>query len=151
MKKYIYVLALLFSIPAYAFDYHGIKSGMSKSEVSAVLSKLGTTQDEYNQVDLLMGDVKKLKGVKYSPIMISFTYNYDGKLYKMQLNYYQDQSGPKGIGLKAALESKFKAVVREGRVKLYTSSIDTTVALLIDDEIVKKSIAHHKNTLLKEL
>jgi len=151
MKKIAVILFTVFSITtAHAFDYHGIKSGMTKAEVSEVLKGLGATQDKYNQVDL-MGKDKKLKDVNESPIMMSFTYNYEDRLYKLQLNYLTDQTGPRGLGLKQALEAKFGAEVTEGRLKLYSTSIDNTVAILIDEKMVKSAIAHHKSKYMGEL
>jgi len=156
MKKIAVILFTVFSITtAHAFDYHGIKSGMTKAEVSEVLKGLGATQDKYNQVDLMglagMIKDKKLKDVNESPIMMSFTYNYEDRLYKLQLNYLTDQTGPRGLGLKQALEAKFGAEVTEGRLKLYSTSIDNTVAILIDEKMVKSAIAHHKSKYMGEL
>jgi len=153
MKKAVlaFVFAILTSANAQAFEFHGIKSGMSKEAVSAALTSLGVAQDKYNQVDLLTGDIESLKGVKHSPIMLSFTYNDKDQLYKMQVNYRGDLSTPRGLGLKLALEDRYKAEVKETAIKFYSISIESLVILLVDEKILNSTIARYKEKYLSEL
>lgn len=151
MKKIIIFLTLTFAFNTHAFDYYGIKSGMSKEEVEVKLKSFGVSQDSYNQVDMITGDVKSLKGIELSPIMISFTYNFEDKLYKLQVNYRGTLSNPNGVALKSALQEKFKITPIESEVKVYSISIETLALMFLDDEIVSSTVSKLKQENLTKL
>jgi hypothetical protein len=122
MKKYLLVLlfTITFSTSSYAFDYHGIKSGMTKDQISKVLSGLGVNKvpDEVSY----LSDVQ-LKGVAIMPYILSMEYDYEGKLYKLELTYMGHRL-PEGVNTLAfhqALTEKYKAEIefeRGGEFKL---------------------------------
>ena len=152
MKIFILTLFILVPVSVQAFDFHGIKSGMSNKQVSTELTKFGISQDKNNQVDLITGDTKNMKGVKHSPIMIYFTYNDKDQLYKMQINYHGDFSTPSGLGLKLALEQLYKTDVKETEIKFYdTIRVESLAIILINKSIVESTINRYKNKYLEEL
>jgi len=152
MKKLILALLIIIPINSNAFDFHGIKSGMNNEQVSSIIKQLGASQDKYNQVDLLSGDVKALKGIKKSPILISFEYNDKDELYKMQINYRGDLSYPSGLGLKLALEQLFKVDVKETSIDIgYSIKVASLVIVLLDDVIFTSTINRYKKKYISEL
>ena len=106
--RYHFLVALLVAFTsgnALAFDFHGVKSGMSKEQVSSALNRLGIS-DSSSYVDV--GD-DGISGVKPSPRFLSFGYDHQGKLYQMNIDYLfikKDLTGPQTEAFKEVLEEK---------------------------------------------
>ena len=155
MKKavLVFAFAILISANAQAFEFHGIKSGMSKEAVSAVLESLVVAQNkrygyEVAQDELVydsngVDNIKSLKGVKHPPLSLSLKYNDKDQLYAMEVVYRIDLSEPDGLGLKLALEHLYKAEVKVTR---RFGSL-----FLVDEQIFNSTIARYKEKYLSEL
>ena len=73
----------LFATEAIAFEFHGIKSGMSETEFSSALEHLGGRYSN-GSVDL---NEDGLTGVHYSPTILTPSFDHNGKLYQLKLIY----------------------------------------------------------------
>lgn len=144
MKKYLLILLFAITLPtsAFAFDYHGIKSGMTKDQISKVLSGLGVNKAP-NEVSRL-SDVQ-LKGVAIMPYIMSMEYDYEGKLYKLKLTYMGHRL-PEGVNTLAfhqALTEKYKAEIEIEKASL--------TATIVDEKMMLKNILHYKNEYMGQI
>jgi len=130
MKNIVAILVLVISIPAHAFDFHGIKSGMTMKQVSDVTKQLGVSLSQDGSITI--GD-KGLPGVKLSPERITTAYDDHGRLYQLTLvyplldyatNQLREYSDPEREALKLALENKYQATVITGKARYYVQIVD---------------------------
>jgi hypothetical protein len=139
MKKYLLILLVIAINPAFAFDYHGIKSVMTKEKVSSVLAEIGVKTKEVS----FISDVK-LNGVEIVPYIMTFEYDYQNKLYKIEMTYMGHHlEGVNTVAFHQALTEKYKAEIEIERGSLK--------AILLDSKLQLKNILHYKNELLGKI
>ena len=112
MKNYFFVIILcITSFTLNAFEYHGLKSGMSKEEVQSILKckyssscSFGDDDSEDNiALDAFFGEIKP-----YQLKEISFAYTNDNKLWRIILKFEKPMFGiARPAGFKTALEEKY--------------------------------------------
>ena len=143
MRYTLFAIIIFLSTPSFAFDFHGIKSGMTESQVSSALKKLGVSDPDSSYASL--GD-NGISGVKPSPRRLSFGYDHEGKLYQMNIDYVfisEGLTGPQTVAFKAVLEEKYKALIKDDKYGYE--------AILIDQKMLDKLISHHKSVFLKTM
>lgn len=142
MKNYLFILlfAITFPTSAFAFDYHGIKSGMTKDQISKVLSGLGVNKapSEVSSPILV-----QLKGVAIGPSLLSMEYDYEGKLYKLELIYTSFPKDVNAVALHQAITEKYKA-----EIEIEGGSLTVTI---VDEKRMLKNILHYKNEYIGEI
>lgn len=132
MKKYVLCLLLsVLSLSVSAFEYHGIKSGMLKSEVEALI------KCEYSQCGFEDAEPVKLffGGEKSTPPSfwgMKFSYTSDLKLWKIALSF-RTRSAAAGVAQVRILTGLYPdAELQNTTTTIYSTSIDIVVAQLID-------------------
>mgnify|MGYP001397894431 CR=1 FL=1 len=141
MKKIILPILLLTSFYSFAFDYHGIKSGMSGDEVKALTGCEYTSSCSSDEV----GEDKIFnKSLGINPPNLrsaAFAYTTDGKLWRITLNF-RESSFARGVAQKKALELLYtnvtKTTERIGGSSQYAFNVDILVAMLIDDKLFEQ-------------
>lgn len=155
MKRvFITILLGLFSISAYSFDYHGIKSGMTKDEVQAILKceysscTFGDDDDpEDNAVlDKFFGETKPANLKR-----IEFAYTHDHKLWRIRLKFETYKIGiALPVGFKMALEEKYTdASVDEETDRSGFLPKSIYYAFLIDSELFAADVEYWKEEFFK--
>jgi hypothetical protein len=136
MRLFIIVLAFIFSSMAHAggaFNYHGVKSGMSKSEVDGLT---GCTEYcssiDYKETRAFLGG----EGNHPPDIWgMGFKYTSDDKLWRIQLQFIE-RGGPQGVAqLRAITELYPDAEPQSGSSSIGSTQIDTLDALMIDTKL----------------
>ena len=130
------VLLLVCPLHVHAFDFHGIKSGMSKDQVAKSLEALGArAPNDKNSVGLLP---KGLNSVEFSPSQIKFSFDHEDRLYSLVLVYTEafgiELDGVPGRAFILAIERKYKATLERER--------DTVFATLVDEKRYERYVAH---------
>lgn len=141
MKKIIIItfFTIFISNYAIAFDFHGIKSGMTKEQVMKAMSKLGAKKAGYPD-----NKWEGFKSITFSPHTALTEYDYAGKLLELQLGYSTYKfSRSKMAAIKSVLKSKYKAIILE---------LDNGLgAILTDEKILRSDIQYYKNKYKKEM
>ena len=136
MRLFIIVLSFIFSSMAHsggAFNYHGIKSGMSSAEVDALTgcTKYCSSLD-YEATRALLG------GEGNHPPHIwgmGFEYTSDDKLWRIQLTFLE-RSGATGIAQLRAVTELYPDAETQSRSKsIGSTQFDTLDALMIHTEL----------------
>ena len=134
MKYAIFIIGLLTSFSALSessFEYHGIKSGMSREAVNGLV---GCTERcyalDYEEVEAFLGErPPRLWGM-------GFSYTSDNKLWKIQLNFLEVGSGPAAVAQRRALTELYPdAELDTLTEKLSYGNTDYIVAQLIDSAL----------------
>ena len=155
MKRvFISLLLGLFSISAYSFDYHSIKSGMTKDEVQAILKcesetcKFGSDDDPKDNavLDIFFGETKP-SGLKE----IEFAYTHESMLWRIRLKFEQYKFGiAMPAGFKRALEEKYTdASVDEETDRSGYFPKTVYYAFLIDSELFAADVEYWKEEFFK--
>jgi hypothetical protein len=156
MKKLIIGFSLgLLSISVNAFDYHGIKSGMTSEEVQTLLKceyksscELGDDDDPEDKLalDAFFGNVKPTGFKK-----MEFQYTKDDKLWRIVLKFEGPLFGiTRSAGFKTALAEKYPdSPLQEesDRTGYFPKTIYS--AFLIDSQLFADDIQHFHNEYLK--
>jgi len=113
-----------------AFNYHGIKSGMSQAEVDALTgcTKYCSSID-YTEARAFLGG----EGNHPPDIFgMGFKYTSDDKLWKIQLQF-MERDGPQGVAqLRAVTELYTDAEPQSGSSSMGSTQFDTLDALMFD-------------------
>lgn len=156
MKKLILgVLLGLLSVSVSAFDYHGIKSGMTKEEVQTLLKcnytsscELGDDDDPEDKLvlDAFFGDIKPTGLEK-----IEFEYTKDQQLWRIILKFEKPMYGiARGVGFKTALAEKYPDLPLDeetDRTGYFPRAIYS--AYLIDEQLFEDDVKHYHNEYIK--
>jgi hypothetical protein len=132
MKYAIFIIGLLTSFSALSessFEYHGIKSGMSREAVNGLV---GCTERCYS---LDYKGVEAFLGEEGPPRLwqIGFRYTSDNKLWKLQLNFLEVSSGPAAVAQRRALTELYPDVELDTLTESGSyGNTDYIVAQLID-------------------
>ena len=133
MKKIILPILLLTSFYSFAFDYHGIKSGMSPEEVKSLTGgksgwgdvgedKIFNTTMGINPPDLFTVD---------------FSYTADKKLWRITLNF-KERSFASGVAQKKALRELYGEFTKTS-INYYSSyTMPVLAVMFIDDELFEQ-------------
>lgn len=106
----LFVLLCVTVNEAKAFEFHGIKSGMSEEEFAQTISALGGA---YNKGRVKMPD-DGLSGVEFSPLHMSPEFDNNGKLYSITISYLPLLMDGVRVGpFKAAFKRKYKVDISE--------------------------------------
>lgn len=152
MRNLLFVLVfLLFPVHVQAFDFHGIKTGMSKDQVSEALKYLGAPAPNERVSLVQLSEGQSLKGVKWSPRSISFEYDHEDRLYSLTLTYPVSLRGPNdppvggmhGLAFRSALEKKYGATLD---LKDVLRGISVLEAKVVDEKRRDRFLSH----LIKE-
>ena len=141
MKKLLLSLLLLMSFNSFGFDYHGIKSGMSKDEVKALTKCKEATECDSDDA---VGDDKVFLPNLNIPSLwsVQFSYTSDDKLWRISL-YFIEQSGASGVAQKRALDELYECCQNQSeRVggSTYGFNLDLIVAQLIDEQLFMQDV-----------
>lgn len=135
MKKALMVMMILASCNIYAFDYHGIKSGMSKAEVNSLTLCSESYACTWEEVGVGKVFNSSLGINPPSLWSVSFSYTSEGALWRIALSF-REGTGANGVAqLRALTELYPDAELQSGSEKLYSLTIDTITALIIDNEL----------------
>jgi len=147
--KKLFFIIVLFAVPLQlqAFDFHGIKAGMSKDQVYQALKLLGAPAPSETVSLVQMSAAEGLKGVKWSPRSISFHYDHEDRLYSITLSYpvslrrSEDPpvTGLRGTAFRSALEKKYGATLE---IKEVLRGITALEAKIVDDERLERFLSH---------
>ena len=142
MKKIIVPILLLISINSFAFDYHGIKSGMSEEEVQALTGCAKSTSCTNKEVgtDKVFNTTLGINPPNLRSV--SFKFTSDDELWRITLNFYE-LSFAGGVAQKRALDELYSSVTKTSeRVGSgsYSYNVDILAAMLIDDKLFNKSV-----------
>ena len=149
MRNIVGILVFVIALPAHGFDFHGIRSGMRKEEVSEVAKQLGASISRDGTVTI--GD-KGLSGMSPSPESITPAYDNQGHLYQLNLVYHlydvitkglRYYSDPERKALKLALEEKYQATVLQEKVRYYVE--------MVDQEMLDNYISYLKSIYIDSL
>lgn len=141
MKKIILPILLLTSFYSFAFDYHGIKSEMSKEEVKALTGCQSFSSCTYEEVgsDKIFNTTL---GINPPSLWnVSFAFTSDDELWRITLNF-REASFARGVAQRKALDELYSSVTktteRVGGSSQYAFNVDILAAMLIDDNLFKK-------------
>ena len=138
MKKIIVPILLLTSFYSFAFDYHGIKSGMSREEVKALTGCEYSSSCSFREVgaDRIFNTTLGINPP--SLWSVSFAYTSDDKLWRITLKF-REASFARGVAQRKALEELYSSVSKKTeRAGTSSLNVDLLVAMLIDDNLFKK-------------
>lgn len=149
MKKMVLFLCLFTFLPVqvFAFDFYGIKSGMTKEDVSSLFRTDDLTSLEGDDLE----KYPKLANTEYWDISFSFTS--DNKLWKIIARVRQGYSTLRKIAKKEALISKYKAE----NIKKTSEEVVNGVTyyyynvILIDQKLVDIEIEKFKKYYLNKI
>jgi len=141
MKRLLFItfLVLMMPIHAYAFNFHGVKSGMTKEEIEKTMEALGAKNNKYDE-----SKWEEFKSIGFPPVFAILKFDHNGKLLEMQLFYSTYKLPSTAIeALKHVLKSKFKATMLD---------LDNSIGvILVDASLMKRDIEFYKQLFLKEL
>jgi hypothetical protein len=141
MKKIVFLITVVFLTTGYAqaFDFHGVKSGMTKEQVEQAMTAIGAKNARYPD-----NKWEEFKTIDFPPLTVLTEYDHAGKLMELQLGYATNKlSSPAISALKSALETTFKATIHE---------LENVLAVIVTDEtILKNDFDHYKAKFNKEL
>tara|TARA_B100000963_G_scaffold360948_1_gene394012 strand:+ start:1156 stop:1596 length:441 start_codon:yes stop_codon:yes gene_type:complete len=136
------------SLTLNAFEYHGLKSGMSKEEVQSILKceyssscSFGDDDDPEDNIalDAFFGEIKP-----YQLKKISFAYTNDNKLWRIILKFEKPMFGiALPAGFKTALEEKYPDASLEeetDRSGYFTRTFYS--AFLIDTDLFARDVKY---------
>jgi len=133
MHKIFLLTLLTLSFNTFAFEWHGIKSGMSKEEVDAI------TGGKSGWQDVGEGEIfNTTMGINPPNLFtVDFSYTSDDKLWRISLNF-EKQSGARSIAQTRALNELYGSYI-ERSVNYYSSySMPCLVVMFIDDELFEQ-------------
>jgi hypothetical protein len=149
MKKTLTLILLLTSFNSFAFDYHGIQSGMTKDEVKALLEcadnecVVGDEDSPADNpaLDLFFEETKPANLKK-----LEFAYTQDEKLWRIRLHFQQYKFGiAMPAGFKLALEEKYPDASIDEEVDRSGYFPKTNYyAFLIDSELFLEDVNYWK-------
>ena len=133
MNKIVIALFLIFfttSLSA-AFEYHGFKSGMPKEKADEMLG-----QSSYSCNILCVQDYFSKLGREKPPALaqLSFESTSDEKLWRIQLDFIDQGTGPYAIAQTRALKNLYPDAELQRRKE---SSFKYVTALLIDSRLAE--------------
>ena len=146
MKKYILVLGLLllFSFNALAFEYRGVKSGMTKAEVSEVI---GVELNPDNSYHTLSDEEVKIWLPNIYLYEVKFRFTQDDKLWRIIISTSRG-SVTSSPGKKKAL-SKVCDSVDESTTQIgvgtYSYNVDSYDCFLIDSKLFNQDVNYWEN------
>jgi len=148
MNKYLMTLclAILFTNSLSAFEFKGVKSGMSMEEVSEVVG----TEVTYSG-KTLSDDQAKVWLPKIMPYEVEFLFNKDDKLWRLTI---VDQRGgvTSSVGRKNALQ-KVCDSVDEDRLQQGSGSykywVNTYKCFFIDSRLFTEDVKHYEKLTLE--
>ena len=135
MKSLTFLFLFFISFSAFAFDYHGIKSGMSKTEVKKLTKCKEFETCLWQETERFF----KLGEDNHPPSLwdMQFSYTSDNRLWRILLRFEED-SGTRGAAQLRALKELYPdAEFLEGRIGSRASSL---IVLLIDSDIFNKDV-----------
>jgi len=133
MKKIILPILLLISFYSFAFDYHGIKSGMSKEEVDSL------TEGRSGWKDIDTGKVFFPKMGINPPnlFVVDFSYTTDNKLWRIALNF-RERSLADAVAQQKALREIYGEFTKTSYNYYSNATMNVLQVLLIDDELFEQ-------------
>jgi hypothetical protein len=133
------ILILILPMQVHAFDFHGVKSGMTKEEVSKSMKSLGAKNGKYDK-----SKWEEFKSISFPPHVAVLKYNHNEKLMEMSLGYSTYKLSTTAVdALKSVIKSKFKGTILE---------LENTVGVvLLDVNIMNRDIEYYKKKFKKEL
>ena len=132
MKKLTFIFLFFISFSSFAFDYHGIKSGMHWDEVKALVKCGGEYSTDcrpgyYEHSDFFGGSKNSPPGLE----SISFRYTTDEKLWGITLVFGKYLGASGAAQLKALTELYKNSLSIEG---------DYFAVLLIDNDLFEEEV-----------
>jgi len=138
MKIVLGVVLLGTSLLSQAFEYHGIKSGMSTSEVDSLT---GCTEYcssiDYSTVREFFGGVESTPP---SLSTMSFSYTSDSKLWRIQLSFWE-RDGTRGVAQSMILRELYPdAELQKSSKQTSYGSTDYINAMLLDTALFNQDV-----------
>ena len=134
MKRLTFLFLFFISFSTFAFDYHGIKSGMKVQQVKSFVKCEKFDTCSWQETKKFFGGSNKLPPSLFD---MNFSYTSDRKLWRILLRFEED-SGTRGAAqLRALTELYPDAEFQEGRIGSRASSL---IVLLIDSDIFNKDV-----------
>jgi len=148
MKKIVlFLFMVLLSQNAYAFDFHGIKSGMFENDVMIAFKNAGgynfpNTND--NEEVMKFND----KYIKKAPNNVEFSYTHDSILYEMVLTYDDIKNKIEKDAFIHAMKRKYNSNFEEIHVyeDLYLLKF-----VLLDESILQKELNYYINSFVDKI
>jgi len=135
MKRLIFLFLFFISFSSFAFEYHGIKSGMSKGEVRS-FTECETFEYCYPKETKSFFNYYELS-LPPSLFNMRFSYTSDNKLWSISLTF-EEVNGTRGAAqLRALTELYPDAELIKGRISSTRSSL---IVLLIDSDMFNKDV-----------
>ena len=140
MKKILMMFMILASFEVFAFDYHGIKSGMSKEEVTSLTgcNKFYTCSWEEVGADKVFNSSLGINPP--SLWSVNFSYTSEGALWRIALNFRED-AGAAGVAQVRALTELYPdAEPQSSSETIYSTRFDLITALIIDSGLFSSDV-----------
>ena len=136
-KYFLGLFLLSASLQAFAFDYHGIKSGMAANEVN---SQIGCTEYcssiDYRQIETFFGEENRPPALW----TMSFSYTSDDKLWRIQLSFIE-RSGTGGVAQQRILAELYPdADLQKSSSSNEYGTTNFINALLVDNTLFKRDV-----------
>ena len=143
MRAIVYsiFLAILFPVNALAFDWHGVRSGMTMEQVQEAMVQIGAIEkrsypDNYWE---------QFETILFPPSMASVRLDHAGKLLELQLSYKTRSLSMSAMSaLKDVLKSKFNA-------RIIAESDGLLAIVIVDEKTRQNDIEHYKRKFAAEL
>ena len=148
MKKIVlFLFMVLLSQNAYAFDFHGIKSGMFENDVMIAFKNAGgynfpNTND--NKEVMKFND----KYIKKAPNNVEFSYTHDSILYEMVLTYDDIKNKIEKDAFIHAMKRKYNSNFEE--IHVY-EDIYLLKFVFRDESIVQKELNYYINSFVDKI
>ena len=124
-------LLILATFQSLAFEYHGIKSGMTRNEVAQSMAPLGGNKSKHSDT------WSDIKNIPFPPQDIELIYDHNDRLYRAVLRYWvANIPDAQASALRVVLPEKYGAVI--------AGNSQEVVAVFTDDLLLEKSIEHYK-------
>ena len=148
MKKIVLFLFMVLLIQnAYAFDFHGIKSGMFKNDVMIAFKNAGGYKfPSTNGNEEVMRFKDKI--IKKAPNNVEFFYTHDSILYEMVLTYDDIKNKIEKDAFITAMKRKYNSYFEEIHVyeDLYVLKF-----VLRDESIVQQEMNYYINSFVDKI
>ena len=133
MKKLTFIFLFFISFSAFAFDYHGLKSGMTDNQIKSLTKCKYSSSCSSDDLDRFFG------GEENTPPALSemrFTYTSDNKLWRIVLSFYE-RRGPAGVAQLRALNELYPDLEIKREPSTYGAY---RIAFLVDSDLFDKDV-----------
>ena len=143
MKRLTFLFLFFVSFSSFAFDYHGIKSGMTDQQVKSFVKCEYVSRCDNEETERFFGGEDNVPPALWN---MQFSYTNDHRLWRISLRF-REKSGTVGAAQLKALGELYPDVElqnttqRIGGSSSYAFDIDVLVALLIDIDLFQEDVA----------